>query len=279
MGKSCDLHVHSYFSDGTCAPAELIRMAEMAGLSAVALCDHNTVAGLPEFLKAAEGSTVEAVPGIEFSTEYAGKELHILGLFIKPEAYPVIQEMMKESLRRKEQSNIDLVARLNEAGMPLDYWQIKEEAAGSVNRAVIGAHMVKRGFCESVPEAFDRWLKTKCGFYVPPVLPSALEIIRFIKSIGAAAVLAHPFLSLKEPEQLRTFLTEAEGLDGMEVYYSKFDAEQTALAEQIAEEFGLLQSGGSDFHGANKPNIAMGTGYGNLVISMELLEQLRKRIG
>ena len=139
--------------------------------------------------------------------------------------------------------------------------------------------MVKLGICESVQEAFDCWLSPKCGYYVPPVLSDSLEIIRFIKSIGAVAVLAHPFLSIKQPDDLRKFLSEAEGLDGMEVYYSKFTKEQTALAVEIAEEFGLLKSGGSDFHGANKPDIAMGTGRGNLVIPLEFLEQLRKRIG
>ena len=279
MEKICDIHVHSYYSDGTCAPGELIRLAEAAGLSAVALCDHNTVGGLPEFLAAGEGSTVEAVPGIEFSTQYQGAELHILGLFIKPEAYPLIHEQMEAALRRKEQSNLELVARLQGAGLPLDYRKIKETASGSVNRAVIAAHMVKLGICESVQEAFDCWLSPKCGYYVPPVLSDSLEIIRFIKSIGAVAVLAHPFLSIKQPDALRKFLSEAEGLDGMEVYYSKFTKEQTDLAVEIAEEFGLLKSGGSDFHGANKPDIAMGTGRGNLVIPLEFLEQLRKRIG
>ena len=279
MEKICDIHVHSYYSDGTCAPGELIRLAEATGLSAVALCDHNTVGGLTEFLAAAEGSTVEAVPGIEFSTEYQGAELHILGLFIKPEAYPLIHDRMEAALRRKEQSNLDLVARLRGAGLPLDYRKIKETASGSVNRAVIAAHMVKLGICESVQEAFDCWLSPKCGYYVPPVLSDSLEIIRFIKSIGAVAVLAHPFLSIKQPDVLRKFLSEAEGLDGMEVYYSKFTKEQTDLAVEIAEEFGLLKSGGSDFHGANKPDIAMGTGRGNLVIPLEFLEQLRKRIG
>ena len=279
MEKICDIHVHSYYSDGTYSPTDLIRLAEEAGLSAVALCDHNTVAGLPEFLAAAEGSSVEAVPGIEFSTEYRGVELHILGLFIKPEAYPLIREQMEAALRRKEQSNLDLVARLRAAGLPLDYGKIREEASGSVNRAVIGAHMVKLGLCESVPEAFDRWLNPKCGYYVPPVLSDSLEIIRFIKSIGAVAVLAHPFLSMKQPDALRALLAEAEGLDGMEVYYSKYSPEQTVMAEQIAQEFGLLKSGGSDFHGTNKPDIFMGVGRGNLVIPMEWLEQLRKRIG
>ena len=273
----CDLHTHSCYSDGTCTPAELIRLTEEAGLSAVALCDHNTVRGLPAFLEAAEGSHVEAVPGIEFSTEYRGKELHILGLFIKPEHYPQINELLEEALKRKEQSNIDLVERLKEQGLPVDYWDIKAETpGGSVNRAVVGAYLVRHGFCKTMTEAFDKWLSPERGFYVPPKRPEACDVVRFIKAIGAVAVLAHPFLNLEERE-LREFLTDAEGLDGMEVYYPGFSEAQTALACEIAEEYGLAKSGGSDFHGSNKPDIRMGVGTGSLRVSMECLEELRKR--
>lgn len=277
MNKFCDLHTHSCYSDGTCTPAELIRLAEEAGLSAIALTDHNTVKGLLQFLEAAKGSNVEAVPGIEFSTEYRGKELHILGLFVEPEHYESVNELLEEALRRKERSNIDLVQRLKEQGLELDYWAIKAETpGGSVNRAVVGAYLVRHGFCKTMTEAFDNWLSLERGFYVPPKRPEAYDVIRFIKSIGAVAVLAHPFLNLEEGE-LRLFLSAAEGLDGMEVYYPRFSPEQTALACEIAEEFGLAKSGGSDFHGANKPDIRMGVGTGSLRVGMECLEELRKR--
>lgn len=273
----CDLHTHSCYSDGTCTPVELIRLAEEAGLSAVVLCDHNTVRGLPAFLEAAERSHVEAVPGIEFSTEYRGKELHILGLFVEPEHYPQINELLEEALKRKEQSNIDLVRRLKEQGLPVDYWDIKAETpGGSVNRAVVGAYLVRHGFCKTMTEAFGKWLNLDCGYYVPPKRPEACDVVRFIKAIGAVAVLAHPFLNLDE-DGLRTFLTEAEGLDGMEVYYPRFSEAQTVLAERIAEEFGLAKSGGSDFHGANKPDICMGVGTGNHRVNLTCLEELRKR--
>ena len=274
--RTCDLHTHSTFSDGTLAPAQLIRAAEEAGLSAVALCDHNTAAGLPAFVEAARESTVEAVPGIELSTEYRGEELHIQGLFIEPEHYGAVSELLDAALRRKEQSNMALVERLNGAGIPLDYQQIKEEASGNVNRAVIAAHMVRRGFCESVKEAFDRWLSPERGLYVPPKRPEAYDVIRFIKSIGAVAVLAHPFLNL-DKSALRQFLSGAEGLDAMEVFYPRFTEEQTRSACEIAEEFGLLKSGGSDFHGANKPDIRIGVGTGSLSVPMEWLAELKKR--
>lgn len=278
MEKLCDLHTHSTYSDGTLTPAQLIALAREKKLSAITLSDHNTVAGLPLFLEAAEGSGVEAVPGVEFSTEYEGTELHILGLFIKPCHYDRINALLQQFLDRKEKSNRELVQRLRNAGLDLDYEAIRKQASGSINRARIAAQMVEKGYCESVKQAFSDWLSPKKGYYIPPLRPDAYETIRFIKSLGAVAVLAHPFLSLKEAELL-AFLPEAvaAGLDGMEVFYSTYDAETTALARRIAAQYGLLESGGSDFHGQNKPDIDLGSGKGNLAIPAILLEKLRTR--
>ena len=157
MDACCDLHTHSNFSDGTCTPAELIRLAEEAGISAIALCDHNTVAGLPSFLEAAQNSLVEAVSGIEFSTEYQGTELHILGLFLQKQHYGAINALLEEALHRKEQSNLALIEKLREQGLKLDYWKIREESSGAnLNRAVIGAYLMRNGFCSTMEEAFDR---------------------------------------------------------------------------------------------------------------------------
>lgn len=278
MEQYCDLHTHSTYSDGTCTPAELIELARSAGLSALVLSDHNTVAGLPSFLDAAKGSGIEPVPGIEFSTEYLGIELHILALYIKPCHYDRINGLLQEFLDRKDVANFELVQRLKKTGMELDYGAIREKAAGSINRAVIAAEMVRLGYCNSVKEAFSQWLSPKWGYYIPPRRPDAFEIIRFIKSIGAVAVLAHPFLSLEE-SQLRAFLPDAvaAGLDGMEVYYATYDEAQTRLAVEIAGQFGLLSSGGSDFHGQNKPDISIGTGRGGLAVPLHFLEKLRTR--
>lgn len=281
MEQLCDLHIHSAFSDGTLTPTELIRLARQRGIGAVALCDHNTVAGLPEFLNAAAGSGIWAVPGIEFSTDYENTELHILALFVKPQYYAAITEKMEKMLRDKARSNLDLVAGLQKAGIPIDYDAIMaSHPKGNINRAVIAAEMVRLGYCESVQDAFKNWFSEKHGYFHPPKRPDALETIRFIRSIGAVSVLAHPFLNLEEAE-LRVFLPLAAeaGLDAMEVYYPKFGEEQTALAMLLAEEYGLLPSGGSDFHGANKPDIQMGTGRSNLRISHSVLENLARRAG
>lgn len=272
----CDLHTHSVYSDGTFTPAELIAGAKEAGLAAIALTDHNTVAGLPPFLAAAEGSGVEAVPGVEFSTDYGDIELHILALFVRPEHYGPITELMDDMLRRKEESNIALVAALNAAGYSLDYDAIRGRTPnGQVNRAHIAAELYRLGYVESVQDAFKKLLSPKRGLYVPPKRISSYEAIRFIKSLGAVAVLAHPFLNLDET-LLRAFLPEAveAGLDGMETAYAKYSPETTAMAMAIAAEFGLKNSGGSDFHGSNKPDIAIGKGRGDLAIPHEWLTDL-----
>ena len=277
MEEICDLHIHSAFSDGTMTPAQLIDLAQQLQVSAVALCDHNTVAGLPEFLDAARDSGVWAVPGIEFSTDYEGTELHMLALYIKPEDYETVTAKAEKYLIDKEQSNIDLVENLSRAGYAIDYAAIKASTAdGFVNRAIIAAALMEKGYVDSIQTAFKTLLKPSHGYYNPPKRPDAYETIRFIKSIGAAAVLAHPFLNLDEAS-LRVFLpaAKAAGLDGMEVLYSKFDAETTALAGSLAEEFSLLKSGGSDFHGTNKPDIAVGTGRGDLRIPTDWLKNLK----
>lgn len=275
----CDLHTHSVFSDGTYTPAQLIAEAERHGLSAVALTDHNTVAGLPDFVTAGEGSSVKAVPGCEFSTDYNGVELHILGLWIRPEHYQTVTELLEKAQREKEESNRNLVAALNAAGYAIDYEKVAARSQGSVNRAHIAAELMEAGYISSIQEAFQSLLTKKRGFYKPPQRIGAFDCIRFIKSIGAKAVLAHPFLNLKEESALRSFLPEAveAGLDGMEVAYSKFTPVQTALAQQIASDFGLAFSGGSDFHGVNKPDIALGVGRGDLRVPAEWEISLSQR--
>lgn len=275
---TCDLHTHSVFSDGTFTPAQLIAEAERIGLSAVALTDHNTIAGLPDFLAAGAGSVVKAVPGCEFSTDYDGVELHILGLYIQPEHYQTVTDLLEKAQKDKEESNRNLVAALNAAGYAIDYEKVNARSQGSVNRAHIAAELLEAGYISSIQEAFKDLLTKRRGFYKPPQRIGAYACIRFIKSIGAKAVLAHPFLNLKEEAALRAFLPEAveAGLDGMEVVYSKFTPEQTALAQQIAQEYGLLPSGGSDFHGENKPDIVLGVGRGELRIPEEWETALSK---
>ncbi len=278
MTGMCDLHTHSTSSDGSLTPTELLRAAEAIGLDAIALCDHNTVAGLPEFLKAAEGSPVEAIPGCEFSSDYMGIDLHIIGLFIPEDQYGRITAMLAETQQNKERSNLDLVAKLAKDGYVIDYPALRAEAGdGFINRANIAQALVAKGYVPSVKDAFSQLLSAKGKYYTPPKRLGSFEVIDFIKSIGAVAILAHPFLNLKEEGQLRAFLDEAvkHGLDAMETIYTAYSDETTALAKQIAAEYSLKESGGSDFHGNAKPATALGIGKGNLKVSTEILRKLQ----
>lgn len=278
MTGLCDLHTHSTSSDGSLSPTELIRQAERIGLDAIALCDHNTVAGLPEFLRAAEGSCVEAVAGCEFSSEYMDMDLHIVGLMIPTDRFSQVSAMLEDIQQRKEQSNLDLVANLAADGYVIDYPALRAQAGdGFINRANIAQALVEKGYVPTVKEAFSQLLSPKGKYYTPPKRPSSFEVIDFIKSIGAVAVLAHPFLNFKEESALRPFLEEAvkHGLDAMETIYSSYSDETAALARKLAAEYSLRESGGSDFHGTAKPTISLGIGKGNLKVPTEFLRKLQ----
>lgn len=273
----CDLHNHSTASDGTFTPTQIAEEAARIGLSAVALTDHSTVAGLPEFVQAVQKLGVEAVPGIEFSVDYGSKELHMLALFVREENYDRINKMLEIANRNSEQSKRDLVARLKQRGYELDYDEIREKSHGvNINRAHIAAEMVRKGQISSIKEAFDTLLDKKFGLYVEPKRLDAFEVIETIREMGAVAVLAHPFLNLSETE-LCTFLEKAvpRGLDGMEVFYSRYDDATTKKAAEIAAYYGIESSGGSDFHGENKPDISMGTGEGELAVPYEWYLRLK----
>ena len=278
MNPFCDLHTHSVFSDGTWTPEELIREACSIGLSAIALTDHNTVDGLNRFLNAAKGTEIEAIPGVEFSTDYLDMDIHIVALYVMPKHFAQVTELMTDGRVQKDASNRNLIDNLRKIGFDIDYDGLCAAVpGGQINRAHIARKMLENGWVKDMQQAFREYLEPHCGLYVPPHRPGSFEMIRFIRSIGAVPVMAHPFLKLNE-EQLRVFLKHAKmaGLIGMETEYVSFDQKATALAKKIASEFGLLQSGGSDFHGDNKPGISLGTGRGNLHIPISFRNALRQ---
>ena len=277
MDKICDLHVHSLFSDGSFTPAEIIDGAIKTGLSAVALTDHNTVGGLPDFLSYAEGKDIEAVAGAEFSVDYNGTELHLLGLFIPREAFGAVEALMQRVNESKEKSNLDLIDSLARSGYPLDYEAMKNSVKGMVNRAVVARAMVEKGYVSSVKEAFATLLSKDGGHYREPERLTVWETLDFVKSIGAVPVLAHPFLNLTEAELIEFLpIAKARGLLGMECYYSEYDEKLTVRSVEIAREFELKESGGSDFHGASKPSIALGSGMGGLQVPYSCVDALRR---
>ncbi len=277
--KQCDLHTHSNCSDGSFSPAELVRAADAIGLTAIALTDHNTTKGLRAFLDAGLHSNVQTVAGCEFSTDYQGRELHIVGLFLPEDAWDQVEVFVSQLQTAKRESNLQLIANLQAAGYQLTFAEVAATTdADAFNRAHVAQVLCTKGYVSSVKEAFQTILREEQGYYIPPKRPDAFAAVRFIRSIGGAAVLAHPFLNL-DTEGLMQFLPEAKenGLDAVEVYYTEFDETMTAEIKQIAARFGLLESGGSDFHGTAKPDIALGKRRGTIFVQDANYQKLPDR--
>ena len=275
---NCDLHTHTVHSDGSYTVAELVAAAKEKNL-AIALTDHNTVSGLAEFMFCADAAGVTAIGGTELSCVYGGKEFHLIGLFIEPEYYSQVEALCTEYHLLKEQSNIDLINKLCKLGYELDYAEIQSKnVKGRVNRAHIAATLFSKGYVNSIPEAFSTLLDEKCGIYVPPKRLALSDGIKFLRNIKAIPILAHPLKEI-DSEALRIMLPEhiEAGLIGIETMHSSYTEEQIAVSKQIAEEFGLMESGGSDFHGVMKPGVELGVGKGNLNISEKIYLDLLRR--
>ena len=279
--KTCDLHTHSTCSDGSLTPTQLAKEAARRGLTAIALTDHNTAKGLPEFVFAGASEGLLTVPGCEFSTdhEFGGrkKELHIVGLFFPREAWPQIEDHVDIMRLAKIRSNYNLISALRADGYDVTYEEAQAlTEAETFNRSHVARILLEKGQISSTKEAFETILKEGNGYYVPAGRLSAVTTVKFIKAYGGAAVLAHPFLNATYDE-LDSFLGVARdnGLDAIETLYSEFDEEQTAAAKFLAGKYGLLESGGSDFHGEAKPHIQLGVGRGNLCVPFEFYEALR----
>lgn len=276
----CDLHTHSIFSDGADTPTELVSRAIESGLKGVALTDHNTIAGLLEFTSAGKEKGLETINGVEFSTNYKGKEVHVVSLFIKEKYFSELTSILARHDEYKEISNIRLVEGLNKLGYAVDYEKIKKSTPrNNVNRVQIANALMEKGYVKSIKEAFDGVLSKEYGLYVEPQRLEAREIIEYITDIGAVSVLAHPFLNL-EGQMLLDFFEEMKkvGLCALETNYSTFSKEETLKAKKLADKYSLLYSGGSDYHGKNKPDIKLGIGKGDLVVPYEYLEKLKSKI-
>ena len=275
--KICDLHTHSTGSDGSFTPTELVIAAKARGVAALALTDHNTAKGLPEFTAAGKAHGLITVPGCEFTTAWRKTELHIVGLFLPERSWPEVERQMDALRRAKHESNVLLIEKLRERGCDITYEETAALTdADEFNRAHVARVLQAKGCVHSLDQAFDTLLKEGNGCYFPAKRPDVFERIRFIRSIGGVPVLAHPFLNL-DKTGLEEFLPLAKeaGLVAMETHYSLFDAAKTNEAAAIAERFGLLPSGGSDFHGAAKPAITLGTGKGDLCVPFGYYKALR----
>lgn len=277
--KLIDLHVHSNRSDGTLTPTELVDHAAALGLAAFALTDHDNTDGLAEAFAAAEKAGIELVPGIEFSTEYLGTDIHIVGIDFNWKA-PAFQERIdyyRSERVRRNQKMIDMMAA---DGFDISYEQMVQSFGESVwTRAHFAKFLLAKGYIKDISEAFTTYIGDNCKYFIPREKVSPFEVVELIREFGGIPILAHPFQYKFSDEVLRTLIEKliGSGLMGIEVYYSTHTQEQCDYLQAIADEYHLTPSGGSDFHGSNKPDIGLGSGKNNLHIPYSILEDLRKR--
>ncbi len=254
--------------------------AKELGLTAFALTDHDTTAGLTEAVHAGLREGIDVVPGIEFSTEYRGKDIHILGYCFDYEAED-FQRRIREFADARDLRNRRMCEKLCSAGFPVPYEELMAENKGSiVTRAQFAAYMVQHGIVASREEAFDHYIGDDCPYFVPREKITPEMAVRFLLDFHGVPVLAHPYqygLPEEELEQLLSHLKSA-GLMGLECIYSRYPEDQVRALTRLADQFGLLVTGGSDYHGANKPGLEMGTGYGQLFVPEQCLTALRRTL-
>jgi 3',5'-nucleoside bisphosphate phosphatase len=268
-----DLHLHTHFSDGTYSPEELAAHGQTHGLSAMALTDHDTVEGCERMTAACEELGIEFIPASELTAEWDEHELHILGYFLDTQHERLLAELAKFQQVRQDRIR-RMVARLNELGIPLEAELVfKIASCKAPGRPHVGRALVMKGFCESLDEAFKRFLKKDRPAWVPKFKMSAADAINMIHEAGGLAVLAHP--GLNRTDDVIPPLVEA-GLDGIECFHSRHSTAMSMHYLQIAERHRLLVTGGSDCHGMNKGQPLIGS-VKLPYLHVEQLKQLRDR--
>lgn len=279
-----DLHVHSSSSDGSDAPGGIAELAAAAGLAAVALTDHDTVGGIPEFLEAAKRfPELEAISGVEISTMFGNRELHIVGLYLD-HANPELCAFLEEMRRNREVRNEAIRIKLNSLGYPLTWDHPALAAAGDT--ASIGRPHFARALMEdygfpTLQSVFDKLLKRGCPAYVQRALPDPVRAFDAIHAAGGITVWAHPvYRERNERAWARRVMKRFAplGLDAVEGYYSLFGPGETQMVTELAGIYNLALSGGSDYHGRNSPNIGLGIGAGKLRVPADLLAPLKERL-
>ncbi len=275
--RKIDLHVHSTASDGTLTPAELVAEAKKADLSAFALTDHDTVAGIAEAKKEANNYDIELIPGVELSTEYKEKEVHMVGLFLD-ETNPDLLSHLEKFRDNRDNRNQKMYIKLQEAGFPVTEEALRAMFPDAVlTRAHIARFLLEHGYIKTISEAFEKYIGDGCRCYVAREKITPQESIGLIHAAGGAAVLAHPILYHMSDARLRELISDCKscGLDGIESIYSTYQRGEEQYIRRLAKEYDLKLSGGSDFHGSNKPHIKLGSGMGHLFVPYDLLTNLR----
>ncbi len=280
-----DLHTHSTCSDGSDSPTDLVHKAADAGLVAVALTDHDTISGLPEAEAAGRERGIEVVRGCELSVGTEQGEVHVLGLFLPREA--ALLEELEEALHdlriHRSTRNAEIVHKLQKMGLNIDYEAVLEKAGGdrasgeSVGRPHIARLLQEKGYVSSVREAFSVYLGNKGKAFVPKKVLEVQEAMGLLQRSKATICLAHPGLIGCSAKWLDTFVAKLkeQGLHAIEAYHSEHSPAAVDACTALAKKYTLALTGGSDYHGASKPQIVLGFGKGNLRIGEQLLDNLR----
>lgn len=280
--KYIDLHVHSVFSDGTCTPEELVDLAIENDLVAFALTDHDTVEGVEGAMKAAEGRHIQVIPGVELSCEYTispsrKKEIHILGYNLDWNQ-PELRETLEKVAQERDDRNRKMCENLHRDGYPIDYDSLVNRFGNTiVTRAHFARFLLEQGAIPSIDSAFKKILAQDGPYFVMRKYLTPERGIELIKKAGGLPVLAHPLLYKMSVSELRNLLTKLKGygLRGIEAMYSRNRGNDEAFVRKLASEYDLFITGGTDFHGSNKPDLEIGCGEGNLRVPVMLLENLK----
>jgi hypothetical protein len=273
--RRADLHTHTTASDGLHPPAEVVRMARDAGLSGVAITDHDTVAGLEEALAAGEKYGIRIIGGVEISTMAEGREIHVLGYGFDA-GDPLFLERLASLREARNRRNDRMIERLNELGIPITLQEVHQAAAaspgkgGTIGRPHIAEVLVRKGYATDFRDAFDRYLKQGAAAYVQVQRISPAEAVQWIHEAGGTAIIAHP--GLYGLDRLVQELLE-NGADGLEAFHSDHDDDAQRHYQAMAESRGKLVTGGSDFHGSMHGNLYHGP-VGNRTVDVSVMDQL-----
>ena len=273
-----DLHTHSTASDGSVDPEDLVSLAVRKGLKALALTDHDSQKGLPAAAKAASRQGLELIPGTELSLEYDKGGMHLVVLWLDPGNGP-LQDRLSGLRKGRNERNLTIVERLSDLRMAMTIEDVHEEAGeGSVGRPHIAAVMVAKGYVPDIKTAFDEWLANDKPAYVGRPRLDPEQAIGLARESGAVPILAHPHtLGINRAAEMAELLDRlvGYGLVGLEAIYPSYYRHEREGYSDLARRFGLLPSGGSDYHGTYKPGLDLGTGYGDLSVPNSVLDELR----
>jgi hypothetical protein len=277
-----DLHSHTTASDGTYSPAQLVDEAGRTGVRILGITDHDTFSGYDQALPLARQAGLELVCGIELSTKLHGHSVHLLGYFLNaflnPDGLDVFRGWIGDLQASRRERNVRLVARLRELGLDITLEEVRARGGGMTGRPHFAQLLLEKGYVSNLQEAFDEYLDEAAKGYVTRREPQFAEAVRQIRDAGGIASLAHP-VRLREDTAAILPGLRAAGLNAIEAYHSDHSPSQTALYLELAAQHGLLVTGGSDFHGAAKPEIALGTGRGgNLKVPDDLVARLRASV-